>query len=87
MVSGLFTFCNDRYPVQLPFTAVYKTGMRTRGRGHYDACAGTCDSGRRDERLGDVNIMGCGDVWDGDADAGHEIQRCRDVNKYCKSQR
>ena len=55
MVSGLFTFCNDRYPVQLPFTAVYKTGMRTRGRGHYDACVGTCDSGRRDERLGDVN--------------------------------
>ena len=50
--------------------AVYKTGTGTRRRGHWDVCVGTCDSGTRDEGLGD--IMGRGNVWDGDA--GRQIQ-------------
>ena len=32
------------------FTAVYKTGAGTRGRGHWDACVRTCDLGTRSLR-------------------------------------
>ena len=59
------------------FTAVYKTGAGTRGRGHWDACLRTCDLGRETRDLG-TSSMGRGDVWDGDAEY---------VNEYCKSLR
>ena len=45
---------------------MYKSGTGTRGRGHWDACVGTWDLGTRGEGRGD--IMGRGDVWDGDGD-------------------
>ena len=57
------------------FTAVYKTGAETRGRGHRDACVVTW--GRETRDLG-TSSMGRRDVWDGDAE---------DVNEYCKSLR
>ena len=46
-------------------TAVYKSGMGTRGWGHRDACVGTWDLGTRDKGLGDVKY-GIRDVknWD-----------------------
>ena len=34
---------------------MYKSGTGTRGRGHRDACVGTCDLGTRDEGLEDKN--------------------------------
>ena len=46
------------------FTAVYKTGAGTRGRGHWDASVRTCDLG--------TSSMGRGDVWDGDAEDVNE---------------
>ena len=45
---------------------MYKSGTETRGRGHRDACVGTCDVGTRDEGLEDINYgmrgRGRGDV-------------------------
>ena len=47
------------------FTAVYKTGAGTRGRGHWDACVRTCDLGTRDEGLGDIKYGTWGRVGRG----------------------
>ena len=60
--------------------AVYKSGTRTRGRGHRDACVGTWDLGTRDEGLENIKYgtqgrvgRGRGDVKSRDAgDAGCE---------------
>ena len=62
------------------FSAVYKSGTGTRGRGHRDACVGTWDLGTRDEGLEDIKYgtrgrvgRGRGDVKYRDAgDAGCE---------------
>ena len=35
-------------------SAVYKSGMGTRGRGHRDVCVGTWDLGTQDEGLEDI---------------------------------
>ena len=59
---------------------MYKSGTRTRGRGHRDACVGTWDLRTRDEGLEDIKYgtrerveRGRGDVKYRDAgDAGHE---------------
>ena len=53
----------------LAVRAVYKTGTRTRGRRHWDACVGTWGGKTRD--LG-TSSMGRKDVWDWDA--GRQIQ-------------
>ena len=58
--------------------AVYKSGTRTRGRGHRDACVGTWDLGTRDEGLGDVKYG---------TKSKTGTQGTRDVNDYCKSRR
>ena len=60
--------------------AVYKSGTRTRGRGHRDSCVGTWDLGTRDEGLENIKHgtqgrvgRGRGDVKSRDAgDAGCE---------------
>ena len=49
--------------------AVYKSGTETRGRGHRDACVGTCDSGTRDEGLEDIKYVTRGRVGRGRWDA------------------
>ena len=53
---------------------MYKSGTETRGRGHRDACVGTCDLGTRDEGLEDIKYgtrgrvgRGLGDVKNRDA--------------------
>ena len=40
--------------------AVYKTGTGTKGRGHWDACVGSCDLETRDEGLGDIRVWDAG---------------------------
>ena len=60
-----------------------------RGQGDGDiGTLGTCDSGTRDEGLGDIKYETRGDVRDGDV--GRQIQRrggLGDVNEYCESRR
>ena len=66
---------------------MYKiTGTGTRGRGHWDACVGTCDSGTRDERLGDIKYgtRGCVGRGRGTSNTGTRGKRgTRDLNDYC----
>ena len=47
---------------------MYKSGTETRGRGHRDACLGTCDSGMRDEELEDIKYGTQGRVGRGRRD-------------------
>ena len=48
--------------------AVYKSGTRTRGRGHRDACVGTWDLGTRDEGLENIKYGTQGRVGRGRGD-------------------
>ena len=71
-------------------TAVYKSGTRTRGRGHRDACVGTWDLGTRglgDEGLEDIKYGTWGRVGQGPGTSKTGMQGTRDVNDYRKSRR
>ena len=68
--------------------AVYKTGTGTRRRRHWDVCVGTCDSGTRDEGIGDIKYGTRGTCGTGTPDvkyrdAGDAGCVGRDVNDYC----
>ena len=63
--------------------AVYKTGTGTRRRGHWDACVGTCDSGTRDEGLGNIKYGTRGRVGRGRGTSNTGTRGTRDVNDYC----
>ena len=63
--------------------AVYKTGTGTRRRGHWDVCVGTCDSGTRDEGLGDIKYGTRGRVGRGRGTSNTGTRGTRDVNDYC----
>ena len=62
---------------------MYKTGTGTRGRGHWDACVGTWDSGTRDEGLGDINYGTQGRVGRGRGMSNTGMRGTQDVTDYC----
>ena len=69
--------------VILKYWAVYKAGTGTRRRGHWDACVGTCDSGTRDEGLGDIKYGTRGRVGRGRGTSNTGTRGTRDVDDYC----
>ena len=68
-------------------TAMYKSGMGTRGWGHQDACVGTWDLGTRDEGFEDIKYGTRGCVGRGRRDVKTRTRGTWDVNNYCKSWR
>ena len=53
---------NHAFPDKILAVPINGTGFRTWGRGCWDACTGTCDSGVRDKGLRGVKLLGCGDA-------------------------
>ena len=60
--------CSDERSDGSLFWAVYKSGTRTRGRGHRNACVGTSDLGTRDEGFEDIMYWTRGRVERGHGD-------------------
>ena len=53
------------------------------GRGHWNACVGTCDSGMRDEGLRVIKYGTRGRVGRGRGTLNTGTRGTRDVNDYC----
>ena len=53
---------NHAFPDKILAVPINGTGTGTWGRGRWDACTGTWDSGARDKGFRDVKLLGCGDA-------------------------
>ena len=51
---------NHAFPDKILAVPINGTGTGTWGRGRWDACTGTWDSGARDKGFRDVKLLGCG---------------------------
>lgn len=70
---------NHAFPDKILAVPINGTGTGTWGRGRWDACTGTWDSGARDKGFRDVKLLGCGDAkygkWESHVKYGHDLKR------------